>query len=60
MFSKTPKKANHPEGKTPRGISISWKLFGYLAIFTAFVLVVVWALQIGLLNYFYRELDEII
>ena len=55
MFSKTPKKANHPEGKTPRGISISWKLFGYLAIFTAFVLVVVWALQIGLLNYFYRE-----
>lgn len=55
MFSKTPKKRTHPEGKSPRGISISWKLFGYLALFTAFVLVVVWALQIGLLNYFYRE-----
>ena len=36
-------------------ISISWKLFGYLAVFTAFILVVVWIMQIGLLNYFYSQ-----
>lgn len=43
-------------------ISISWKLFAYLTLFTAFILLVVWVMQIGLLNYFYsqsksRELD---
>ena len=36
-------------------ISISWKLFAYLAVFTAFILVVVWVMQIGLLNHFYRQ-----
>lgn len=36
-------------------ISISWKLFGYLALFTFFILVVVWVMQIGLLNYFYSQ-----
>ena len=37
------------------GVSISAKLFGFLAIFTLFILIVVWIFQIGLLNYFYRE-----
>lgn len=36
-------------------ISISWKLFAYLAIFTFFILLVVWIMQIGLLNYFYSQ-----
>ena len=36
-------------------ISISWKLFGYLAVFTFFILIVVWVMQIGLLNYFYSQ-----
>ena len=36
-------------------ISISWKLFAYLAIFTLFILTVVWVMQIGLLNYFYSQ-----
>ena len=33
-------------------ISISRKLFAYLALFTLFILAVVWIMQIGLLNYF--------
>ncbi len=37
------------------GVSISAKLFGFLAFFTLFILIVVWIFQIGLLNYFYRE-----
>lgn len=37
------------------GVSISAKLFAFLALFTIFNLVVVWILQIGLLNYFYRQ-----
>lgn len=42
------------ERKRPR-ISISWKLFAYLLLFTTFILIVVWVFQIGLLNYFYRQ-----
>lgn len=38
-----------------QGVSISVKLFYYLALFTLFVLLVVWVLQIGLLNVFYRK-----
>ena len=45
--------------RRPKGvgghISISWKLFAYLALFTFFILVVVWTMQIGLLNYFYSQ-----
>lgn len=41
--------------KKPVGLSISVKLFAFLALFTLFNLVVVWTLQIGLLNYFYRQ-----
>ncbi len=36
-------------------ISISTKLFIYLAAFTLFMLAVVWVMQIGLLNYFYSQ-----
>ena len=36
-------------------ISISWKLFAYLALFTLFILAVIWVMQIGLLNYFYSQ-----
>ena len=36
-------------------ISISWKLFAYLVVFAAFMLAVVWLMQIGLLNYFYSQ-----
>ncbi len=45
----------HTGSRRWRGVSISVKLFYYLALFTLFVLLVVWALQIGLLDYFYRE-----
>ncbi len=41
--------------KRPEGLSISVKLFAFLALFTLFNLVVVWIFQIGLLNYFYRQ-----
>ena len=58
--ARTPKeKHNHssPRRRTGVGgrISISWKLFAYLALFTAFILAVVWVMQIGLLNYFYSQ-----
>lgn len=43
-----------PHCRRPR-ISISWKLFAYLTLFTTFILIVVWVFQIGLLNYFYRQ-----
>lgn len=56
------KEKNESKRTTPRYragvggyISISWKLFAYLAVFTAFILVVVWVMQIGLLNHFYRQ-----
>ncbi len=49
-------------GRTPRRrsngggrISISRKLFAYLAVFTLFILLVIWVMQIGLLNYFYSQ-----
>ncbi len=45
---------NHKTHEKPR-ISISWKLFAYLLLFTTFILIVVWVFQIGLLNYFYRQ-----
>ena len=43
-------------------ISISRKLFAYLALFTLFILAVVWIMQIGLLNYFYSQskYDELV
>ena len=58
--SHTPRQEhNHrpPRRRTGVGgrISISWKLFAYLALFTAFILTVVWVMQIGLLNYFYSQ-----
>lgn len=39
-------------------ISLSWKLFGSLFLFTAFILLVVWIMQIGMLNHFYRQSKE--
>ncbi len=47
----TPRRPSRSEGR----ISISWKLFVYLGIFTLFILLVVWVMQIGLLNYFYSQ-----
>ena len=48
---------NSPRGRKGIGgrISISWKLFAYLALFTFFILAVVWIMQIGLLKYFYSQ-----
>ncbi len=43
-----------PPRARPR-IGLARKLFYYLALFTLFVLTVVWVMQIGLLNYFYRQ-----
>lgn len=52
-----PKRHGSPRHRKSVGgrISISWKLFAYLALFTAFILLVVWVMQIGLLNYFYSQ-----
>ena len=54
--------ASHTRETSPRRrrslggrISISWKLFCYLILFTAFILAVVWFMQIGLLDYFYSQ-----
>ena len=46
-----------PRRRTSLGgrISISWKLFAYLMLFTGFILAVVWSMQIGLLDYFYSQ-----
>ena len=47
-----------PSYEAPRArprIGLARKLFYYLALFTLFVLTVVWVMQIGLLNYFYRQ-----
>ncbi len=46
---------DYEEKKKYPGVSISAKLFAFLALFTLFNLMVVWILQIGLLNYFYRQ-----
>ena len=48
-------KSNHTPPRRWRGVSISVKLFYYLALFALFVLLVVWTLQIALLNHFYKE-----
>lgn len=44
-----------------KGMSIRWKLFTYLAIFTAFALLVIWIFQVLLLNRFYEtiKIDEL-
>lgn len=44
-----------------KGMSIRWKLFVYLAIFTAFALLVIWIFQVLLLNRFYEtiKIDEL-
>ena len=44
-----------PEEPMRPRVGISAKLFGFLTLFTFFILSVVWVFQIGLLNYFYRE-----
>ena len=58
MFSSNKPKHNRPprrrQGVGGR-ISISWKLFAYLTVFTLFILGVVWVMQIGLLKYFYSQ-----
>ena len=58
-FSKRKRKKTGNTPRRPHGvggrISISWKLFAYLTIFTLFILAVVWVMQIGLLNYFYSQ-----
>lgn len=38
-----------------RQMGISWRLFGVLLIFIAFILVVIWIFQVLLLNKFYRH-----
>ncbi len=50
-------KHHPPRRRTGAGgrISISKKLFILLALFTLFVLLVVWVMQIGLLKYFYSQ-----
>ncbi len=54
-------KPNHsrttPRRRTGVGgrISISIKLFAYLTLFTLFILLVVWVMQIGLLDHFYSQ-----
>ena len=54
--AEAPNKKRPPRRKSVGGrISISRKLFVYLTVFTMFVLLVVWAMQIGLLNYFYSR-----
>ena len=50
----TDRSPRRPQGVGGR-ISISWKLFAYLTVFTFFILMVVWVMQIGLLNYFYSQ-----
>ena len=44
-----------------KGMSIRWKLIVYLAIFTAFALLVIWIFQVLLLNRFYEtiKIDEL-
>ena len=57
---RTYKKRKSPRRRFGVGgrISISWKLFSYLTLFTALILLVVWIMQIGLLNFFYRQSKE--
>ena len=50
----TDRSPRRPQGVGGR-ISISWKLFAYLTVFIFFTLMVVWVMQIGLLNYFYSQ-----
>ncbi len=62
LSEKRAPKTRHTSRRPPRRrmsaggrISISKKLFAYLALFTLFILTVVWVMQIGLLNYFYSQ-----
>lgn len=36
-------------------MGISWRLFGALLIFIAFILIVIWVFQVALLNWFYEQ-----
>lgn len=46
--------------KNRREMGISWRLFGALLVFIAFILIVIWIFQVALLNWFYEQskLDE--
>lgn len=41
-----------------RGIGIQWRLMGYLSLFVAFVLVVLWIFQVGMLVPFYENVKR--
>ncbi len=43
------------KNKKKRELGISWKLFGDLLIFVAFMLVVIWLFQVVFLNNFYKQ-----
>lgn len=46
------------ERKSRRGVGIQWRLLGYLSIFIAFILVVLWIFQIQMLNRFYENIKN--
>ncbi len=46
-----------------KGVGIQWRLLGYLSVFVAFILVILWIFQVGMLIPFYenikhRELEQ--
>lgn len=51
----SPHKNDRQTGGAHRRISVWWKLFAYVALFSTFMLAVVWVFQIGLLRWFYRQ-----
>ena len=41
-----------------RGIGIQWRLMGYLSLFVAFVLIILWIFQVGMLVPFYENVKR--
>ncbi len=55
---KRAQRAFSPRAQNGRTVGIQWRLLGYLSLFVAFILIVLWAFQIWLLIPFYEEIKN--
>lgn len=44
--------------RSKKGVGIQWRLMGYLSVFVAFILTILWIFQIGLLIPFYENIKH--
>ncbi len=68
MISSKKDRTNHDEKarktrafsriRTKKGVGIQWRLLGYLSLFVAFILIVLWVFQVALLIPFYKNIKN--